>query len=35
MHARDVPWDQVFDLICASRGWSMRLEGDKIRVTRH
>jgi HEAT repeat protein len=29
---QDVPWDEAFDLIMASHGWSYRKDGDRLRV---
>jgi TPR repeat protein len=30
--AHDVPWDEAFDLVVASRGWTHRVEGGAIHV---
>jgi len=29
---QDVPWDEAFELIVASLGWSYRIDGDHLRV---
>jgi hypothetical protein len=28
----DVPWDEAFDMIAASRGWTTRREGQRLVV---
>jgi hypothetical protein len=29
---KDVPWDEAFELIVASHGWTYRVDGDRLRV---
>jgi hypothetical protein len=34
LHVTDVPWDQAFDLVVASQGWTYRIDGATVHVER-